>query len=290
MPNTTTTINRQPSLNVWTDLSDNELDALKEVLAGVVENIQVSAVSEAIKNKRGSGDPEGGSIVYKRLKNATLKAKGTARTAAHGDYLEDENIVILLNDDKEIVEELQKKDVKLLGIPALAEKRAANFKKRVAAYLDTKFFATAKTAGTAYTGNSTDVKDIIDDMIVTAKTTASDYIDGIDAEDLVIVLDAEYRKEMKNALDVLPQGTKPENGLIGRYDSIDVHESNRLGSGVHAFVMLKESVAEPWYVSEYNVEKIPLDDAVALESFLYCGAGALNPEAIYYCADSTSGV
>lgn len=273
----------QNSLNVFTDLSQNTKDQLKDVLAGVIENIQVTAVSERIKNKRGSGDPEGGSITYKRFKNATLQAKGTARTAGAGNPLQDENVIINLNDDKEIVEELQKKDIKLLGIPALAEKRKANFAKRVSAYLDTKFFATAMTAGTAYAGTSTAVKDIIDDMIVTAKNTSSDYIDGIDADDLVIVLNAEYRKEMKNALDALPNGTEPRNGLIGMYDSIEVYESNRLGTA-KCFVMLKESVAEPWYVSEYDVEKIPLDDAVALESFLYCGAGALNSEAIYYKA------
>lgn len=278
----------QNSLNVFTDLSQDTLDTLKEVLAGVIENIQVSAVSEAIKNRQGSGDPEGGTITYKRFKNATLKAKGTARTAGKGSPLEDENVIINLNDDKEIVEELQKKDIKLLGIAGLAEKRSANFAKRVRAYLDTKFFATALTAGTAYAGDSTAVKDIVDDMIVTAKTVQSAYIDGIDAEDLCIVLDAEFRKEMKNKLDELPNGTDPRNGLIGRYDSIDVYESNRMGAGVHCFVMLKGAVAEPWYVSEYNAEKIPLDDAIALENFLYCGAGALNPEAIFYHAETVS--
>lgn len=278
----------QNSLNVYTDLAQETKDALNQVLAGVIENIQVTAVSEKIKNKKGSGNPEAGTIQYKRFANATLQAKGTARTAGKGNPLEDENILINLDDDKEIIEELQKKDIKLLGIPALAEKRKANFAKRVSAYLDTKFFAVAKTAGTAYAGSKTDVQDIIDEMIVTAKTTASDYIDGIDAEDLVIVLDAEWRKEMKNKLDLLPNGTAPRNGLIGMYDSIDVHESNRLGTGVHCFVMLKESVAEPWYVSEYQAEKVPFDDAIALENFLYCGAGALNPEAIYYCAEAVS--
>lgn len=278
----------QNSLNVYTDLAQETKDTLNQILAGVIENIQVTAVSEKIKNKKGSGNPEAGTIQYKRFANATLQAKGTARTAGKGKALEDENILINLNDDKEIIEELQKKDIKLLGVPALAEKRKANFAKRVSAYLDTKFFATAKRAGTAYAGEQTDVDKVLDEMIVTAKTTQSAYIDGIDAEDLVIVLDAEWRKAMKHKLDLLPNGTAPRNGLIGMYDSIDVHESNRLGSGVHCFVMLKESVAEPWYVSEYQAEKVPFDDAIALENFLYCGAGALNPEAIYYYAEATT--
>lgn len=278
----------QNSLNVYTDLSQETLDTLKEVLDGVIENIQVTAVSEMIKNKRGSGDPEGGTIKYKRIKNATLQTKGTARTAGKGTPVQDENVLVNLDDDKEIVEEVQKKDLKLLGVAGLAEKRKENFKKRVVAYLDTKFFGVAKTEGTAYAGNKTAIKDILDEMIVTAKTTQSAYIDGIDAEDLVIVLSAKARKEMKNELDELPNGTAPRNGLIGMYDSIEVHESTRMGDNVEVVVMLKESIAEPWFLTDYEMEKIPFDDAFALENFLYCGCKALNPEAVYYYAETAS--
>ena len=270
----------QNSLNIF--LTNDEKDKLKDVLAGVVENIQVSAISEALKNKQGSGDPEGGSITYKRFVNATLNDKGTARAAGKGVAVKAANVIINLDDDKEIVEELQKKDIKLYGIVGLAEKRKANFQKRMQAYLDTKFFATAKAAGTAYDGEKTTVKDIVDEMIVTAKETQSDFIDGIDASDLAIVFNGTARKAMKNELDALPNGTKPENGLIGMYDSMEVYESNRMPAGCDIMVMLKGSVAEPWYVSDYDVEKIQLDDALALEDFLYCGAGALNPEAIYF--------
>ena len=112
----------QNSLNVFTDLSQQTKDQLDEILAGVIENIQVTAVSEKLKNKRGSGTPEAGTITYKRFKNATLQAKGTARTAGHGNPLEDENVVINLDDDKEIVEELQKKDVKLYRLSLLLRK------------------------------------------------------------------------------------------------------------------------------------------------------------------------
>ncbi|MBR4610206.1 MAG: hypothetical protein IKO38_07140 [Erysipelotrichaceae bacterium] len=278
----------QTSLNVYTDLSQETKDNLAEILGGVVENIQTSAVSEAIKNKKGSGDPEAGVINYKRFVNAQLKSKGTARTAGKGTPVQDANVPVNLNDDKEIVEELQKKDIKLLGVDGLAEKRKGNFSKRIAAYLDTKFFGVAKTEGTAYDGDSTAAKAIVDDMIVTAKNTSSNFIDGIDADDLCIVLDGTFRKAVKNALDQLPNGTKASNGQIGVYDGIDVYESNRLPSGVHCFVMLKEAIAEPWYVSDYDVEKIPFDDAIALENFLYCGCKALNPEAIYYYAESGS--
>lgn len=279
---------RQAALNIADYTDQATMDNLAEVLDGVIENIQVSAVSEALKNKNGSGDPEGGSVEYKRFVNAELKAKGTARTATHGDKVIAKPIIVNLNDDKEIVEELQIKDVKLYGIDGMAAKRKDNFAKRVVAYLDRKFFAEAVNAGTQFTrGSLTKAKDIIDAMIVAAKETSSDFIDGIDAEDLALVVNGEYRKELKNELDELPNGTAPGNGIIGRYDTLDVYESNRLPANVTAVVMLKGAIAQPRLISDYQAEKVPFDDAIALETFLYTGVKALVPEAIIYDASGT---
>lgn len=280
---------RQPALNIADYTDQSTMDNLAEVLDGVIENIQVGAVSEALKNTNGSGDPEGGSIEYKRFVNATLENKGTARTAGAGAKVIAKPIIVNLDDDKEIIEELQIKDVKLYGIDGMAEKRKSNFAKRVIAYLDRKFFAEAKASGTKFTrGALTDAKDIIDAMIVAAKETSSDFIDGIDAEDLALVVNGTYRKALKNELDALPNGTAPSNGAIGTYDSVVTYESNRLPEGVNCFVMLKGAIAEPRFLSEYSAEKVPFDDAIALETFLYSGVETLVPEAVLYDAEDAS--
>ena len=277
---------RQASLNIQDYLNDEVMDNLAETLDGVVENIQTSAVSEALKNKEGSGDPISGSIEYKRLVNADLVDKGTARTAGAGAQVIAKPVIVNIDDNKEIIEELQLKDLKLYGIDGMAEKRKGNFTKRVIAYLDRKFFATTVNAGTQFErGTLTDPKEILDAMIVQAKSTQSDFIDGIDAEDLAIVLSPAWRKAVKNELDELPNGTSPSNGAIGMYDSIIVHETHRLPEGVNAIVTLKGAVAQPYYLSEYGAEKIPFDDAIALETFLYNGSKALVDEAILYDAD-----
>ena len=177
------------SLNIKIQNTEN-YDDLAEVLDGLLENIQVGAVSEAIKNKNGSGTPEGGSILYKRFVNSTLESLGTARTATHGTAVEAQTITVNINDDKEIVEEVASKVLKLYGIADIAAKRAVNQAKRIQAYLDRKFFTTAVAAGTKVNrGALTDVDKIVDNMIVTAKATSSDFIDGIDAEDLCLVVD-----------------------------------------------------------------------------------------------------
>lgn len=272
----------QKSLNVLINGTSTK-DDLAVVLDGVLENIQVSAVSEAIKNKNGSGSPQSGAVEYKRLANATLADKGTARQAGKGSQLKAETITVLIDTDKEIVEEVTTKDLKLYGVAGMAQKRADNQSKRIAAFLDRTFFDVAVKAGTQFTrGSLTDAKEIVDAMIVKAKNTSSDFIDGIDAEDLVLVLDGNYRKALKNDLDSLPNGTKPENGKIGVYDSVEVFESNRLPENVHAIVMIRGAVAQPYFVSEYDFEKIPLDDNYAIENFLYCGTKALMKETIIY--------
>jgi len=276
---------RQASLNIQDYLNEEVNDNLQEILSGVIENIQTGAVSEALKSKEGSGDPTSGSVEYKRFANATLEDKGTARAAGAGSKVKAKSVIVNIDDDKEIIEELQLKDVKLYGIDGMAEKRKGNFAKRVIAYLDRKFFATAVDAGTKFTrGSLTAEKDILDAMIVEAKSTQSDFIDGIDAEDLAIVLSPAWRKAVKNELDELPNGTTPSNGAIGMYDSIVVYESHRLPEGVNAIVMLKGAVAQPYYLSEYGAEKVPFDDAIALETFLYNGSKALVDEAILYDA------
>lgn len=272
----------QKSLNVLINGTSTK-DDLAVVLDGVLENIQVSAVSEAIKNKNGSGSPQSGAVEYKRLANATLADKGTARQAGKGSQLKAETISVLIDTDKEIVEEVTTKDLKLYGVAGMAQKRADNQSKRIAAFLDKTFFDVAVKAGTQFTrGSLTDPKEIVDTMIVKAKNTSSDFIDGIDAEDLVLVLDGSYRKALKNDLDSLPNGTRPENGRIGVYDSVEVFESNRLPENVHAIVMIRGAVAQPYFVSEYDFEKIPLDDNYAIENFLYCGTKALMKETIIY--------
>lgn len=280
---------RQASLNIQDYLNDEVMDNLAETLDGVIENIQTSAASEVLKNREGSGDPTSGSLEYKRLVNAKLEDKGTAREAQAGAKVIAKPVIVNIDDNKEIIEELQLKDIKLYGIDGMAEKRKGNFTKRVIAYLDRKFFTTAVNAGTQFErGTLTDPKEILDAMIVQAKSTQSDFIDGIDAEDLAIVLSPTWRKAVKNDLDELPNGTTPSNGAIGMYDSIVVHETHRLPEGVNAIVMLKGSVAQPYYLSEYGAEKVPFDDAIALETFLYCGSKALVEEAILYDADEVT--
>lgn len=269
----------QEALNIM--LQDGETkDNLKHVLSGVLENVEARAVSEQIKAKNGSGSPEGGVIEYKRFVNAELKDKGTARKAGKGDPVKADPVKVVIDTDKEIVEELQGKDVKLYGIDGMAERRKVNHQSAIIRYLDREFFAKV-LEGTEVTAKD-NVQDTIDDLLERARTLKNDFIDGIESDLLVIVVDSTYRKQMKKILDELPNGTDPKEQAIGMYDSVRVYESNRLPTDVEAVVMMDGAIAQPYYVSEYSAEKVPFDDAVALEDYLYKGTKALMEDTIFY--------
>lgn len=269
----------QEALNIM--LQDGTTkDNLKQVLSGVLENVSAKAVSEQIKAKNGSGTPEGGVIEYKRFVNAELKDKGTARKAGKGDAVKGKPVKVVIDTDKEIVEELQGKDVKLYGIDGMAERRKVNHQSAIIRYLDREFFDKV-LEGTEVTAKD-NVQDTIDDLLGRARTLKNNFIDGIESDLLVIVINSTYRKAMKKILDELPNGTDPKEQAIGMYDSVRVYESNRLPTDVEAVVMMDGAIAQPYYVSEYSAEKVPFDDAVALEDYLYKGTKALMEDTIFY--------
>lgn len=264
------------------------MDNLAETLDGVIENIQSGCVSEALKAKNGSGDPTNGSVEYKRFANATLQEKGTARTNGKGNKVKAKPVVVNIDDDKEIIEELQEKDIKLYGIDGMAKRRSKNAQDVIKTYYDRKFFRIARDAGIQVAReNGDDTKKIIERLIATAKVTKNDFIDGVDEELLALVVNTKYKTDLKDYLDKLPNGTAPQNGSIGMYQSVITYESNRMPSDVPAMVVLKEAIALPNYTSEYDAEKIPFDDAIALELFAYSGGKALVPEIILYDCDYT---
>lgn len=269
----------QEALNIMMQNGTTK-ENLKQVLNGVLENVAAKAISEQIKAKNGSGNPEGGVIEYKRFVNAELKDKGTARTAGKGDALKAKPVKVVIDTDKEIIEELQGKDVKLYGIDGMAERRKVNHQSAIIRYLDREFFKEVEK-GTEVTAKD-NIQDTIDELLQKARTLKNDFIDGIESDLLVIVVDSEYRKGMKKILDDLPNGTDPKEQAIGMYDSVRVYESIRMPEGIQAVVMMDGAIAQPYYVSEYSAEKVPFDDAVALEDFLYKGTEALMEDTIFY--------
>lgn len=278
------------SLNVLLDSTGKML--LSEAYKGVIDNVQKRAISFVIKNTDLSGSPESGTVEAKRFVNAVSAEYGSARTATKGTAVKGKPVTIAIDKNREFVEELENKDISLLGVDGLIAKRSANHARRLEAELDTAMFAEAKTSGTAFTPASgvTNVQDIIESMIVTLESMKNDYIDGIDRDMMSLILSPDYYSKMRIYLDNTAHNANVDTAAeeFIRYHGVKVFSSHRLPITVtgkttattQAILCMDGAIAQPLMVNEYKAEQIPLSDAIGLSMFFYYGTKAVMPETI----------
>ena len=269
---------RQDALSIYTDSSTK--DKLAETYGEVIEAVQKGAVSEQIKNKNYSGDPSTGSVEIDRFKNATVNDLGTARTNTKGDKLINSGkVTINVDTDKEIVEELAKKDVKLYGLDGMAEKGKVNHTKRMIAYLDTEFFKTAVEEGTELKNvTETSIEDVLEALIQSVEGTVNDFVDGVDRDMLVLVVKPNVYGKIRNYIDRV-DGTE---GSTEYFHNVKLFSNHRQTKD--AICMIDGAVAQLVTTDEYDAEKIPLSNDIALELFFSKGTKAVMPDLIKYIA------
>ena len=276
---------RIDSLNVLLDGSSDGKMLLKEAYDGVIANVQKGTISSKIKNTDLSGDPSAGTVEAKRFVNASSQAYGTARGAGKGTAVKGKTVTVPINVDREFVEEVEQKDIKLLGVDGLVAKRSANHAQRLVAELDSAFFAEGKTAGTQFKPASTmtDIKDIVEAAILQLEKLKNNYIDGLDRSMLSITFDPDTYSAMRMYLDtVMNTNVDTTTEEFNTYHGVKCYNSNRLPSGVKFEIMMDESIAQPVMSDVYTAEKIPLSDAVGIELFFHYGTKAVTPDTILW--------
>ena len=258
---------------------------LKEAYDGVIANFQKNAISTKIKNTDLSGDPSSGTVEAKRFANASSQEYGTARTAGKGKNVKGKTVTVPINVDREFVEEVEEKDVRLLGVDGLVAKRSANHAQRLTAELDTAFFKEGKTAGTQFKPPkaTTDIKDIVELAILQLEKLNNNYIDGLDRSMLSITFDPDTYSAMRMYLDTV-SNTNVDTTIeeFTMYHGVKCYNSNRLPSGVKFEIMMDESIAQPIMSNVYSAERIPLSTAVGIEMFYSYGTKAVTPDTIFW--------
>lgn len=272
---------RQDALSIY--ISDEEKDKLAETYGEVIESVQKGAVSEQIKNKNYSGDPTTGSVEIDRFANANINDLGTARTNAKGDKLKDNGkVTINVDTDKEIVEEIAKKDVKLFGISGMAEKRKGNHIKKLQAYLDTEFFACAVSEGSNVTVTGSTVAEKLEALIQSVETTKNDWVDGVDRDMLVLTVTPKVYGELANYIDSVPNSL---TNLTDEYfHKVRIYSNHRQTKD--AICMIDGAIGQLVTTDQYDAEKIPLSNDIALELFFSKGTKAVMPDLIKYATFS----
>ena len=263
---------------------------LAEIYGGVIENFEADAVSIALKAKNAE-NVSAGSAEFKRFENAVTKAYGTARTAGAGAYLETKPVVVPIATHREIVEEFRKADVQAYGIPSLLALRAENHPRQMVRELDTEFFKKAYSTGTQFVPVGATIQLKVEELIVKLETISNSFIDGVDREDIAVVLTPANASALRTAIDtMLVQGNEIGNGLLGKFHGVDIYVSNRLPKGALQVVdmvgMVKGAIAQPVLLADqYAVEKIPLSNDFATELFFDYGTAPLMADTIFYVGD-----
>ncbi len=270
---------RTDALSIYTD--SNTRDKLAEIQGFVIETVQKSAVSEKMKNTEYSGDPTAGSVEIDRFKNAQVDDYGTARAAGAGNkILNTGKVTININEDKEIVEEIAKKDVKLYGIASIMDKRKKNQALRMIADLDTRFFAQMVTDGTEVTGltTATPLVDNLESIIQSVETTQNDWVDGVDREMIEISVKPAIYGKLLNYIDSVPN---PISGLKEDvFHGVKIYSNHRQTKDI--ICAIHGAVGQPVTVDDYEPEKIQLSNNYDCSLFYSRGTKAVMPDLIRY--------
>lgn len=282
-------MSRIPSLSMLT--TDDAKLCLEELSKGVISNVMKTLKSASMKNKDLSGDPTSGSVIAKRFANAKPQKYGTARAAGKGQKIKGEEVVIQIDDDQEIVEEIEEKDVKLGGVDGLMQRRSANHVVRMASYLDTKFFECAfKNAIQVEVDLTGSVEEVLETMIQELENTKNAFVDGVPRQMIQMVLNSAWYGKIRNQLDKTSKSnvdTTTEEFYT--WHGVRVDSCINLPNGCPFLVMCDGAVAQPVLPSQYSPEKIPLSEAWAIAMFFHDGTGVVTPDLILMPKQSGSG-
>lgn len=279
---------RMTSLNILLDPTGKDL--LAELYGKVIENIQKTTLSSVLKNTDLSGDPQAGSVEAKRFVNAASKAYGTARAAGKGDAVKAKPVPVKIDQDKEIVEELEQKDVKLYGVRDVLTRRSDNHVLTMTRELERAFFTAAVTGGTAFTTSETEIDKILEAAIQQVETVKNDYVDGVPRDMIRVIATPKFYGDIRSYLDkTFRSNVDTAEESFMTFHGVRVDSSVYLPTGKDFIIMVTGSIAQPVLPRPYSAEKIPLSEAYAVELFFYYGTAVVMPDLIFYKNTATAG-
>lgn len=272
---------RQDSLNIF-DTAEGKAK-LAESYGKVIENIEKSTISSVLKNTDLSGDPDSGSVEAKRIANTDSNAYGTARTGGKGQSVKAPSVVVNIDTDRELINEVEEKDLAMFGVDGLIEKKTASNERSMKRELERAFFATAASAGSAVTLKASEANEKLEELIQTLETVKNDYVDGVERDLINIICTPKAYGEIRNFLDKGAQNANINTavGEFGMFHSVNVFSSVYLPEGVEMIAMCTGAVAQPVKVSLDEAGKIPMSDAYHFGMFYYYGTKAVMPDLIF---------
>lgn len=276
---------RISSLNIL--LTTTGKDYLAEQYGAVVENVQKACISSQLKNNNLSGDPAAGTLEAKRFANKTSQAYGTARSAAHGQYVAAKPVTVPINQDKEIVVEVEDKDISLYGVDGLVQREAASAERAMVRELERAFFSEAATNGQSFTATAQTADGIMEELIQSVETVSNDFVDGVERDMIAVVCNPAIYGALRSYFDKVQDGGA-HGEAVGMFHGVRVFSSVYLPQGINAIAMAEGAVAQPVRVTKYDAERVPLSNAIAIDLFYSYGSKAVADDLIYVYGTPTT--
>lgn len=274
-----------PRINALNILLESDgKEYLSELYGKTIEGVQKALISGSMKNMDLSGDPVSGTVEAKRFVNATPKDYGTARTAGKGDAVKAKPVTVAIDTDREIVEELEQKDVRLYGVDGVLDRRSANHILRMAAELDNAFFAAAASSANALNMSGyASVSEELEAIIQECETTQNDFVDGVPRSMMHLILSPKYYGKVRNDLDKQTNNANVDTSAEEFYawHGVRTYSCVHLPAGCDYLLMVDGSVAQPVMADQYTAEKIPLSNAYGVELFYHYGTKVVTPDLIF---------
>lgn len=266
-------------------------DYLAEVYGGVIENIQKTTISGRLKSTELSGTPAGGTVEVKRFTNTKSKPYGTARAGGKGQYNEVLPVTLKIDIDRELIHEVEQKDVSLYGVDDLIRRKAAQDELSMRRELDRSFFETAVMGGTrkdSFTATTEIGK--FEELVQLIETTANEFVDGVPRDMIAVVMSPSQYGELRTFLDVETGNANVDTSdeYIRRLHGVEVYSSTYMPSGVKMIAMVKGSVGQMTLVNLDEPDKFPASNAWHFGLFYSYGNVSVMPDLTYYVADGAT--
>lgn len=269
---------RIASLAVLASTSGN--DYLAEQYGAVIANVQKDGIASRIKNTALSGTPTAGTVEAKRFANRTSNTYGTARSGHAGQKVTATPVTIAINQDKELITEVEQKDVSLYGVDSFVEKQAAMDQKSMVRELERAFWTEAVSAGSAVTLNGTTEEEKAEEMIQALETVSNTFVDGVDRDMITLVLAPAKFGALRTYMDKVQDGGA-HGEEIGYFHGVRVESSVYLPSGTNYIAIADGAIAQPVLPTVVPASQIQLSNAYAFGLFYSYGTKAVAPDLIF---------
>lgn len=270
---------RIASLSILTEQEGK--DFLAERYGNVINNISRMTISGRLKNTDLSGDPTTGTLEAKRFTNSASDTYGTARAGGKGKLIKAKPVVVAIDIDKEIVEEVEEKDVRLYGVDGMVERRVANHGGTMERELERAFFKTAADTGVVLTPTATETVKALEEVIDDLVNTKNDYVDGVPRDLITVTVDTSVYTELRDYIDTVTRAnvdtTQQE---INVFRNVRIGESTYLPDDVSMIVMVQGSVAQPVVPTLQPAAKIQFSNAFGFGIFYSYGTKEVMPDLI----------